>query len=255
MIELDTQGEAYKELLPHIKIGRTFFFDESNNIRKGVIGAEKDNNEDLENLYFVLGGIATKKPIDFQGLLNFIDAKQVPKDAKYEFFTLRHKKFTEAIAQRRLRKLFEYLNKENIIVHFAVAHYFHFALIDILDSLIEEKDVNQTVAFSFYKALQSDLTEVLYNDFVTLHRILVDYEFPNIPKNRVNNFLLDILDLYTTNLANYDMGNPESFTKELLRQILEAKKDKTNLVFFRRKRTICNFRFNESNLSSKNVQF
>lgn len=52
-----------------IKISKIFYFDESNNIKKGIIGKDKDNNEDLENLYFVLGGIAIDKNIDFDDLL------------------------------------------------------------------------------------------------------------------------------------------------------------------------------------------
>ena len=48
-----------------IKINNTFYFYESNNIKKGIIGKDKDNNEDLENLYFVLGGIAVDKNIMF----------------------------------------------------------------------------------------------------------------------------------------------------------------------------------------------
>ena len=98
------------------------------------------NNEDLGNLYFTLGGIATKDPINFPELLDYIGAKQIPRDAKYKFFTLKHNGFTEAIAQPRLRKLFEYLKEKDIVTHFAVEHYFHFALVDILDSLIEEDD-------------------------------------------------------------------------------------------------------------------
>ena len=217
--------------MPCVKLNRTIFFDESNNFRKGVIGAEKDNNEDLENLYFTLGGIATKDPINFPELLDYIGAKQIPRDAKYKFFTLKHNGFTEAIAQPRLRKLFEYLKEKDIVIHFAVEHYFHFALVDILDSLIEEDDANQYAALCYYKELQSDMTEVLYEDFELLHKILVEYEFPNIPKGKANDFIRAILDLYTTNLDNYNMDDPENFTKELLRQIIKAKRNKGNLVF------------------------
>lgn len=231
MTKIDEQIDIYNGTAPRIKLNRKIFFDESNNIRKGKIGIDKDNNEDLENLYFTLGGIATKKEIDFQDLLNYIGAKQTPNDAKYNFFTLGHKKFTEAIAQSRLRKLFEYLYKENIIIHFAVEHYMHFALIDILDSLIEETDVNRNVALSRYKELQSDMTEVLYDDYDSLHKILVKYEFPNVPKNQANSFIRDILRLYSVNLDNYDMDNADNFTKEMLRQIIKAKKGKTNLIF------------------------
>ena len=231
MTKIDEQIDIYNGTAPRIKLNRKIFFDESNNIRKGKIGIDKDNNEDLENLYFTLGGIATKKEIDFQDLLNYIGAKQTPNDAKYNFFTLGHKKFTEAIAQSRLRKLFEYLYKENIIIHFSVEHYMYFALVDILDSLIEEADINQRVALSLYKELQSDMTEVLYDDYDSLHKILVKYEFPNVPKNQANSFTRDILRLYSVNLDNYDMDNADNFTKEMLRQIIKAKKGKTNLIF------------------------
>lgn len=231
MTRLEELIAAYRNTMPCVKLNRTIFFDESNNFRKGVIGTEKDNNEDLENLYFTLGGIATKDPINFPELLDYIGAKQIPRDAKYKFFTLKHNGFTEAIAQPRLRKLFEYLKEKDIVIHFAVEHYFHFALVDILDSLIEEDDANQCAVLCFYKELQSDMTEVLYEDFELLHKILVKYEFPNIPKGKANDFIRAILDLYTTNLDNYNMDDPENFTKELLRQIIKAKRNKSNLVF------------------------
>ena len=231
MVNLDELFALYKKGVPRVKLNRTFYFDESNNIRKGVIGPLKDNNNDLENLYFTLGGIATRKPLDFNALLNYIGARQVPNDAKFSFFTFKHNRFVEAIAQPRLRKLFEYLNKEDIIIHFAVEHYFHYALVDILDSLIEERDIFQETALNFYKRFQSDMTRVLYDDFASLHKILVDYEFPNIPNGKASGFINEILDLYTTNLDNYDMDDYNNFSKELLRQLIKRKKDKTNLLF------------------------
>lgn len=118
MTRLEELIAAYRNTMPCVKLNRTIFFDESNNFRKGVIGTEKDNNEDLENLYFTLGGIATKDPINFPELLDYIGAKQIPRDAKYKFFTLKHNGFTEAIAQPRLRKLFEYLKEKDIVISF-----------------------------------------------------------------------------------------------------------------------------------------
>lgn len=63
-----------------LQIKRTFYFDESNNIRKGAIGLPNDNNPDLGNLCFVLGGIAVENKIDFDALLDFVEAKQSPKE-------------------------------------------------------------------------------------------------------------------------------------------------------------------------------
>ncbi|MBO8427820.1 MAG: DUF3800 domain-containing protein [Firmicutes bacterium] len=231
MSKLDDFINSSIVFAPSIKLNRTFYFDESNNIKKGIIGKEKDNNADLENLYFVLGGIATKKPLNFEELLRYSDVRQMPVDAKFHFFAFKKNKFTDAIEQSRLRKFFEYLLKNNIIIHFNVLHYFHFALSDILDSLIEEQDTNQSAAFIYYHNLQSDMTEVLYNDFNRLHNTLVSYEFPNVPLEKANAFINEILDLYTDNLCNYDLNAMENFTKELLRQIIKAKRSKNNLLF------------------------
>lgn len=231
MSKLDDFINSSIDFAPSIKLNRTFYFDESNNIKKGIIGKEKDNNADLENLYFVLGGIATKNPLNFEELLKYTGVRQMPVDAKFNFFAFKKNKFTDAIAQSRLRKFFEYLLKNKIIIHFNVLHYFHFALVDILDSLIEEQDANQYAAFMYYHDLQSDMTEVLYNDFNRLHSILVNYEFPNVPREKANAFINKILDLYTDNLCNYDLNAMENFTKELLRQIIKAKRSKNNLLF------------------------
>lgn len=231
MSKLDDFINSSMDFAPSIKLNRTFYFDESNNIKKGIIGKEKDNNADLENLYFVLGGIATKEPLNFEELLKYTGVRQMPVDAKFNFFAFKKNKFTDAIAQSRLRKFFEYLLKNKIIIHFNVLHYFHFALVDILDSLIEEQDANQYAAFMYYHDLQSDMTEVLYNDFNRLHSILVNYEFPNVPREKANAFINKILDLYTDNLCNYDLNAMENFTKELLRQIIKAKRSKNNLLF------------------------
>ena len=214
-----------------IEINKTFYFDESNNIKKGIIGQDKDNNGDLENLYFVLGGIAVNGSIDFDDLLNYVGARQVPIDSKFSFFAFKKNKFEEAIKQSRLRKFFEYLLKNKIPIHFNVLHYMHFALTDILDSLIEEKDVNQSAAMFYYKQLQSDMTEVLYQDYNSLHNVLVKYEFPNVPKDRANSFINDIYNLYTNNYDLYDSNDPKHFTKELLRQIIKAKRKKNSLLF------------------------
>lgn len=231
MSKLDDFINSSIDFTPSIKLNRTFYFDESNNIKKGIIGKEKDNNANLENLYFVLGGIATKEPLNFEELLKYTGVRQMPVDAKFNFFAFKKNKFIDAIAQSRLRKFFEYLLKNNIIIHFNVLHYFHFALVDILDSLIEEQDANQYAAFMYYHDFQSDMTEVLYNDFNRLHSILVNYEFSNVPREKANAFINEILDLYTDNLCNYDLNAMENFTKELLRQIIKAKRSKNNLLF------------------------
>lgn len=232
MSKLDEYLVDYKNPFVKLKkIGRTFFFDESNNIKKGRIGAERDNVSDLEHLCFVLGGIASREEINFEELLKFVGARQTPIDAKFSFFSFKHTKFMETIKQPRLRKFFEYLLTNDILIHFDVLHYMYFAIVDILDSLIQEDDVNQKATFMCYLPLQSAMTEVLYCDYSLLHDIFCRYEFPNIPTNKANEFVKEILELYTDNLQYFDMDDIDNFPKELLRQIIKAKRNQTNMYF------------------------
>lgn len=231
MTKLDDYIKTFKPHSPSIKIGRTFYFDESNNIKKGIIGFDKDNNKDLENLYFVLGGIALSKPLNFSELLKYVGGRQEPKDAKFEYFAFHKTDFLEALKQKRLRLFFEYLLNNSILIHFAVEHFMHLAIVDILDSLIEEKDANQFAAFYYYKELQSDMTEVLFADYERTHAFLCEFDYPNVPKERVNEFINGLYDIYTDNLAFFNPDDDGGFTRELLRQIIKAKKNKNNLYF------------------------
>lgn len=228
--KLDDFLDGFEEAAPVVKTNRTLYFDETNNIKKGII-SDIDNVEDLENTYFVLGGIGTNAKLDFDELLNFIGGKQKPTDAKFKYFSCGKSSFLDAIKQPRLSKLFQYLFEHRIIIHFDVLHYLHFALTDILDSLITENDANQQAAFYFYKQLQSDMTEVLFVDYDRLHNLLCNYEFPNIPKEKANDFVNELFNMYEDNLWVFDNENPDYFTKELLRQIIKAKRDKKTLYF------------------------
>ncbi len=208
-----------------VKLGRTLYFDESNNVRKAIIGQHNDNNPNLENTCFVLGGIAPKQPIDFEDLLQYIGARQKPRDAKYSFFVCGHTEFKESLRQPRLRKLFEYLDKENVLIHFSTHHYYHYALVDILDSMFPTKTIKSDWEKWFYRALQSAMTEVLYCRYGALHDLLYRYTYPKVQKEKLCDFLNDIYALYCENLGFFDINEFESFFKEYVRQILKANKD------------------------------
>ena len=215
-----------------VKLGRTLYFDESNNVRKAIIDYPNDNNPNLENTCFVLGGIAPKRPVDFEDLLQYIGARQKPHDAKYSFFVCGHTQFNESLRQPRLRKLFEYLDKEEALIHFSTHHYYHYALVDILDSMLPTETIKSDWEKRFYRALQSAMTEVLYCSYDDLHDLLYRYSYPKVQKEKLRDFLNDIYVLYCKNLDFFDMGEFESFFKEYVRQILKANKDDPDYSFW-----------------------
>ncbi|QKT05508.1 DUF3800 domain-containing protein [Mycoplasma sp. OR1901] len=226
--------ELYKKYGITKKVNRTIYFDESNNIRKGIIGKEKDNVKELKNLFFVLGGVALENDLKFDELLKYVKAKQKPKDAKFKFFSHKKSKFEDAISQSRLRLFFEYLLEEKILIHFHVLHFLHFSIVDIFDSLIVEDDIYNKIALidqNINLTLKSDMFEVLYKTYDELHKLLVNYEFPNISRKKSNEFINKILKMYIDNLSYFDMNDINNITKKILREIIKSKKDLNTLVF------------------------
>ena len=57
------------------------------------------------------------------------------------------------------------------------------------------------------------MTEVLFADYDGLHKLLCKYEFPNIPKEKANDFVNDIFKMYEDHLRAFDNENPDNFTK------------------------------------------
>lgn len=233
MTELDRflkfQREKSTDL---VRLGRTLYFDESNNVRKAIIGYPYDNNPNLENTCFVLGGIAPKHPIDFENLLQYIGARQKPHDAKYSFFVCGHTQFNESLRQPRLRKLFEYLDKEEALIHFSTHHYYHYALVDILDSMLPTETINSDCQKKLYRELQSAMTEVLYCRYDNLHDLLYRYAYPRVQNEKLRDFLNDIFSLYCKNLRFFDPNELKSFYRGRVCQILMANKDDPNYSFW-----------------------
>lgn len=215
------------------KLSLNMFFDESNNIRVVRLN-DNGTNENIHNIYFVLGGLSysSKLNLDLNDIFAYIGAKQIPIDAKLKYFSRGNTDFKEILKETRLLKYFQFLKEKSIYIHFNVFHFLYYSLIDILDSLFEEDDVNKQVYFAYHFILKSDLIEVLDYKYEKVLKILREFDYPNIPNNKVIVFISELLDLYTKILDEYfDENSPDNFTKEMLRQMIKAKRKKNNLLF------------------------
>ena len=215
------------------KMNLNMFFDESNNVRVGRL-SEKGTNENIHNVYFVLGGISyyATSNVDLNDIFTYIGVHQIPNDAKLKYFTRGRTEFKDILKETRLLKYFQFLKEKNIFIHFNSFHFLYYSLIDILDSLFEESDENQQVYYEYNQILKSDLIEVLDLDYDRVLEILREFNYPSILKEHVSIFISKILDLYTELLEeHFNDSDPENFTKEMLRQMIKSKKDRGNLLF------------------------
>lgn len=230
---IDFNLELIRQMTNIDKMNLKMFFDESNNIRV-VRLTENGTNENIHNIYFVLGGLAYPETsdVDLSDIFSYIGVSQIPNDAKLRFFTRGETEFKKILKETRLLKYLQFLKEKNIYFHSNVYHFLYYSLIDILDSLFEEDDVNRGVYYTYHLTFKSDFIEVLDFQYERVLSILYEFEYPNIPEEKTLEFIEKLLDLYTEVLnENFDDSVPENFTKELLRQMIKSKKNKSNLLF------------------------
>ena len=208
------------------------FFDETNNIRIAKL-TDKGTNDEIKHRFFVLGGVAVEKGvcINIDDVYDYIGLQSSTREMKFKHLCPYRNNFTNIIKSKKLLSFFKFLDTKSIYIHFHAFHFLYWTLVDIIDSLFDKKDHLQDLFFIYHEKLKSDFMEVLLNDYDNLIKMLYDYSFPNIPKEKVNDFTKDVYKLYLENLDYYDLTLYENFSKELLRQMIKSKLKKTELIF------------------------
>ncbi len=208
------------------------FYDESNNVRKLKLNKNGTNN-DAKHLFFVFGGIAipNNKYCDLDAkILEIIPEKERIGEKKFSYFSNNKKDFEMILKSSRLLKLFKFLNEYNIFIHVKILHFIYWSLIDLLDSMLLKNDLNNSIYMSYHLIMKSDFIEVVYKNYDELLKLLYEFNYPSINKDKIFEFIKSIYNLYLNNYEKYYSNNHiENFSKELLRQMIKSTLNEENL--------------------------
>lgn len=214
--ELENMNEEYK-----------FFYDETNNIRKFRFKEEGGLNIPIEQITknFVLGGIVHKKDSFIFNLHNFnkfieslyIDEyikfkKKFEKikwnnteiilsinDYNYQFrefkkpeFKFKHiakGDFFDCLKSKKLQIIFDWILANDLNIHFSSLNILYWSIVDIIESATGNYPNFRYEDLNYFKTVFYELAKVDLESFL---KILHKYKYPNIQKNKVNKFLIDI---------------------------------------------------------------
>lgn len=196
-----------------------FFYDETNNIRRFHLKEDKFNESIKTN--FILGGIVLEegqeinpKPLfDGFGLQKNIVEVKLKNLAKGDFI--------ECLNSVHLQSIFNFLISEKLYVHYSSLNFLYFSTVDIIDSLIEATGIdydpfyNRELKNSLYICIKKNIEEFI--------AIFYEYEYPNIKKEKVLNFIDKLIEVFIK-----EPRNPGNNT--ILMLLNESKK--TGNLFF-----------------------
>lgn len=178
--------------LPNVDGEYTFYYDETNNVRKLRLTPDGMNIRRPD--CFVLGGVLqarNPKPIDLVPLRSALRLQQNVGELKLKHIASGG--FLDVLRSARLETFLEWLAAERLLVHYQVTDLLYWSIIDIVDSILTEAGATQLMAV--HPMLKDSLYTVLRDDIDGTAEMLGRYDYPDVGPDRRAAFIAELLEL------------------------------------------------------------
>lgn len=225
MIDIDEIRNAHIKMnsLSKTDLAYTFYYDETNNIKKLRLNAQGLNV--AEPATFVLGGVVHEgvpHPLDIQSLRDSMRIQQSADEIK-----LKHVAKGEFLDLLKSEKLYTFLNwisDSGLMVHYHALDPLYWSLVDIMDSILYK--LGEPHLIEIHAALKADLTTLLRANLPATASMFFRYNYPDLASENRKPFLNELLGM----LERSEGVLPE-FNAMMLKGMLQAGRDLPSLDF------------------------
>lgn len=202
----------------------TFYYDETNNIRKFYV-RKTDFNASF-NSNFVLGGLVHEgtQP-NIQPLFDRLNLQNNIKEVKLKHIAKGN--FLDCLKSKKLNDFLTYLLDSDLYIHYSSLNILYWSIVDIVDSAIINSEVSMRLGRDFSDFLKNNLYKLAKLEIELVIELFYNFEYPNIKKESV----LEFIEEFTSIFDGY-IDTPEfHIGLESLRQILKEAGKKNSLPF------------------------
>ena len=194
----------------------TLYFDESGNTRCFWLKDGKYNVDPFT--HFVLGGLVAGTSIDLEYAKKRIGCNVTVQEIKSR--NVYKGDFGTCLKSTMLKNFLDLIIEKKWMVHFSAVELFYYAIVDIVDSIMEvDTDIYQ---------IKNELYRILRHDISMTQHIMVQYEYPNVSDNNKKAFLSSCIKILDNYIA--DTGRANELTYKL-RLDFQLSRDKKELPF------------------------
>jgi hypothetical protein len=173
---------------PHRYDQLKFYYDETNNIRRLKL-SEMGLNAPADRV-FTLAGIVLKLGQYVSGWDAVRSAMRIQASAQeVKYKHVADSDFLKSLDSGRLGIFLNWLYDQKIMIYYSVMDMHYWSIVDIIDSLFP---VNPEFVSSAHRELKNELRAVLEADPEEFYEFLHSYGYPDIDKNRANEFVRDL---------------------------------------------------------------
>lgn len=180
--------------LTNVDLPYTFFYDETNNIRRLIL-RNKSTNIKLEELdnNFILGGVVYEKETqltskDFEKLKQ--DLKIDKNNNEVKFKHIAKGSFLDTLKSRKLNTFLSWILENNLYIHYSSLNIFFWSIADIIESSVEYYPNFQWEDLHLFKTLLYEFSKIDKNSLLS---ILYKYNYPNIDRKKNKKFINELI--------------------------------------------------------------
>lgn len=202
----------------------TFYYDETNNIKKFYVRESDFNSLFTEN--FVLGGLVHEGSApDVQPLINSFKLQRTVKEVKFKHIAKGD--LLDCLESQKLNLFLRFVKNSDLYIHYSSLNILYWSIVDIVDSAIANSEVSQMLDLQFANTMRDDLYKLSRLEIDSIIALFHKFEYPNIKKDSIPLFIEELSDLFEKYI-----DDPEfHFGLESLRQILKESRKKGVLPF------------------------
>lgn len=206
----------------------TFYYDETNNVRRLYL-TENGLNAEAKN--FVLGGIVYKgyeKSLDY---IKLVDSLQLQKNiTEVKLKHIAKGNVLELLNTSKLSNILQWLLNNDVSIHYHNLDILYWSTLDIIESIMAE--MSNSSYYPYHRYLKNCLYKIIRLETDNFMGILYGYDYPNLNQDRISGFITHLFDLtgkYRNILNRYEA--------ELLISFINDAKPLLDLPFIRGEQT------------------
>lgn len=202
----------------------TFYYDETNNIRKFYVREFDFNSICTKN--FILGGLVHMGPApSVQGLIDSFGLQSSVNEVKFKHIAKGG--FLDCLKSAKLNLFMKFLAGSDLYIHYSSLNIFYWSIVDIVDSALALSEAGQQLGLPFANTMKNDLYKLARMEIGSVIALFRKYGYPNIKPDDVVSFIEDLGELFEDYIDDMEFH----FGLESLRQLLKEAKKKGELSF------------------------
>jgi hypothetical protein len=192
----------------------TFYYDETNNIRKFYLTEHGTNVAERRN--FVLGGIVLAEGQILPDIAPLRTKLRMQSNAsEIKFAHVAKGDFEQVLASEKLEIVLSWIVEHGILIHYSSVNIIYWAIVDIIDSILAEDE------FESYQPHQQPIKNELYRlanlDMPAFLALMKRHRYPDIQRGKTADFIADI-DAFLNAHSPDDDNLPALMLKALIKK-------------------------------------